>query len=171
MNVSLEAHISSLPLFHHLMHRSSEAPDSSDGTTIADPYVHLVSHWRSRSMVTIAEFFHGAVKKMKSHCIVYARIHRIHKENKWAYTAYKECNKKVNVVESKAMSSSGKSKVTFYYEDHGVVQVASRYKVIMWIIDQSGYAPIVFFNTMINKLSGYTAWELMEKHGMDVDKY
>ncbi|GJZ50695.1 replication protein A 70 kDa DNA-binding subunit B [Tanacetum coccineum] len=110
------------------------------------------------------------VKKMKSHCIVYARIHRIHKENKWAYTAYKECNKKVNVVESKAMSSSGKSKVTFYYEDHGVVQVASRYKVIMRIIDQSGSAPIVFFNTMINKLSGYTAWELMEKHAMMFDK-
>ncbi|GKB42796.1 replication protein A 70 kDa DNA-binding subunit B [Tanacetum coccineum] len=107
----------------------------------------------------------------KSHCIVYARIHRIHKENGWAYTACKECNKKVNVVESKAMSSAGKSKVTFYCEDHGAVQVASRYKVIMRIIDQSGSAPIVFFNTMINKLSGYTAWELMEKHGMDVDEY
>ncbi|GKE16490.1 hypothetical protein Tco_1424067 [Tanacetum coccineum] len=24
---------------------------------------------------------------------------------------------------------------------------------------------------MINKLLGYTAWELMEKHGMDVDEY
>ncbi|GJT61665.1 zinc finger BED domain-containing protein RICESLEEPER 2-like protein [Tanacetum coccineum] len=66
-------------------------------------------------VVTIAEFFNGAVKKMvssihkcdqKSHCIVYARIHKIHKENRWAYTACKECNKKVNVVESKAMSSS-----------------------------------------------------------------
>ncbi|GJW21625.1 replication protein A 70 kDa DNA-binding subunit B [Tanacetum coccineum] len=78
-------------------------------------------------VVTIAEFFNGAVKKMvssihkcdqKSHCIVYARIHKIHKENRWAYTACKECNKKVNVVESKAMSSVGKSKVTFYCEDH-----------------------------------------------------
>ncbi|GKC22840.1 replication protein A 70 kDa DNA-binding subunit B [Tanacetum coccineum] len=67
-----------------------------------------------KPVVTIAEFFNGAVKKMvssirecdqKSHCIVYARIHRIHKENGWAYTACKECNKKVNVVESKAMSS------------------------------------------------------------------
>ncbi|GKD62688.1 hypothetical protein Tco_1300197 [Tanacetum coccineum] len=41
----------------------------------------------------------------------------------------------------------------------------------MRIIDQSGSAPIVFFNTMINKLSGSTAWELMERHGMDVDEY
>nr|GEW68868.1 replication protein A 70 kDa DNA-binding subunit B [Tanacetum cinerariifolium] len=46
-----------------------------------------------------------------------------------------------------------------------------KYKVIMRIIDQSGSAPIVFFNTMINKLSGYTAWELMERHRMDVDEY
>ncbi|GJV09204.1 hypothetical protein Tco_1346860 [Tanacetum coccineum] len=73
---------------------------------------------------------------------------RIHKENGWAYTGCKKYNKKVNVVESKASSSSGKSKVTFYCEDHGVVQFASRYK-----------------------LSGHTAWELMERHGMDVDEY
>ncbi|GKC33013.1 replication protein A 70 kDa DNA-binding subunit B [Tanacetum coccineum] len=133
-----------------------------------------------KPVVTIDKFFHGAVKKMvssireceqKSHCIVYARIHMIHKENGWAYTACKECNKKVSVVESKASSFAGKSKVTFYFEDHGAVQVASRYKVIMRIIDQSGYAPIVFFNTMITKLSGYTAWELMKRHDMDVDEY
>ncbi|GJX50694.1 putative PIF1 DNA helicase/replication protein A1-like protein [Tanacetum coccineum] len=129
-------------------------------------------------VVTIAEFFHGAIKKMVSrireseqilNCIVYAKIHRIHKENGWAYTAYKECNKKVNVVESKAMSSAGKSKVTFYCEDHGAVQFACRYKVIMRIIDQYGSAPIVFFNT--NKISEYTASELIEKHDMNVDKY
>nr|GFA62994.1 replication protein A 70 kDa DNA-binding subunit B [Tanacetum cinerariifolium] len=41
----------------------------------------------------------------------------------------------------------------------------------MRIIDQSGSTPIVFFNTMINKLSGYTAWELIERHGMNVDEY
>ncbi|GKA34772.1 replication protein A 70 kDa DNA-binding subunit B [Tanacetum coccineum] len=99
------------------------------------------------------------------------KIHMIHKENGWAYIACKECNKKVSVVESKASSSVGKSKVTFYFEDHGAVQVASRYKVIMRIIDQSGSAPIVFFNTMITNLSGYTAWELMKRHDMDVDEY
>nr|GEU61635.1 hypothetical protein [Tanacetum cinerariifolium] len=74
-----------------------------------------------KPVVTIVEFFHGAVKKMVA--------------------------------------------------NHDAVQVASRYKVIMQIIDQSGSAPIVFFNTMINKLSGHTTWELMERHGMDVDGY
>nr|GEZ78735.1 hypothetical protein [Tanacetum cinerariifolium] len=71
-----------------------------------------------KPVVTIVEFFHGAVKKMVS------SIH--------------ECE---------------------------------QYKVIMRIIDQSGSAPIVFFNMMINKLSGYTAWELMKRHGRDVDDY
>nr|GEY12425.1 replication protein A 70 kDa DNA-binding subunit B [Tanacetum cinerariifolium] len=83
-----------------------------------------------KPMVTVAEFFHRAVKKMvssiikceqKSHCIVYAKIHRIHKENRWAYTVCKKCNKKVNVVKSKASSSNGKNKVTLYCEDDGAV--------------------------------------------------
>ncbi|GJT23747.1 replication protein A 70 kDa DNA-binding subunit B, partial [Tanacetum coccineum] len=89
-----------------------------------------------KPVVTIAEFFHG-----KSYCIVYAKIHKIHKESGWAYTACKQCNKKVNVVETKATTSFGKSKVTFYCEDDGAVQAKSSFK------------------------------ELMEKHGMDVDEY
>ncbi|GKE03073.1 replication protein A 70 kDa DNA-binding subunit B [Tanacetum coccineum] len=71
-----------------------------------------------KPVVTIVEFFHGVVKKMKSYCIVYAKIYKIHKESGWAYTACKQCNKKVNVVETK---SSGKSKVSFYCEDDGAV--------------------------------------------------
>nr|GEY41408.1 hypothetical protein [Tanacetum cinerariifolium] len=66
--------------------------------------------------------------EQKSHCIVYARIHKIHKESGWAYTACKVCNKKVDVVESKAASGSGKSKVTFYCEDNGAVHVKSIFK-------------------------------------------
>ncbi|GJV44261.1 replication protein A 70 kDa DNA-binding subunit B [Tanacetum coccineum] len=117
-------------------------------------------------IVTIDEFLHGAVKKMvasireceqNTHCIVYARIRRLHKENGWVYTACKECNRKVDVVECKASLSFGKSKVTFYYEEHDALQSSS--------------APIGFFKTMINKLFGHTACELMEKHGMDVDEY
>ncbi|GKB10199.1 replication protein A 70 kDa DNA-binding subunit B [Tanacetum coccineum] len=114
-----------------------------------------------KHVVTISEFFNGAVKKMVSSI----------RECEQAYTGCKKCNKKVNVVDSKASSSAGKSKVTFYCEDDGVVQVVSRYKVIMQMIDSSGSAPIVFFNTIVNKLSGYTAWELMERHDMDVDEY
>ncbi|GKD27265.1 replication protein A 70 kDa DNA-binding subunit B, partial [Tanacetum coccineum] len=45
------------------------------------------------------------------------------------------------------------------------------FKVIIRLIDQSGSAPVVLFNNNFFKLSGYTAWELMEKHGMDPDEY
>ncbi|GJV59329.1 replication protein A 70 kDa DNA-binding subunit B [Tanacetum coccineum] len=100
-----------------------------------------------KPVVTIAEFFHGAVKKMV------ATI------------------RELNVVETKVTTSSGKSKVTFYCEDDGAVQAKSSFKFIMRIIDESSSAPIVFFNSMFNKISGHTAWELMEKHGMDVDEY
>ncbi|GKD06689.1 replication protein A 70 kDa DNA-binding subunit B, partial [Tanacetum coccineum] len=92
-------------------------------------------------VVSIAEFFHGAINRMvgdirdsepDSHCIVYARIHRIHKEH---------------------------------------VQPASRFKVIVRVIDKSGSAPLLFFNNNFVKLSGHTAWELIEKYNMDPDEY
>ncbi|GJQ89093.1 ATP-dependent DNA helicase PIF1-like protein [Tanacetum coccineum] len=95
-------------------------------------------------VVTVAEFFHRSIKKMVGgicecepvlHCIVYATIHRIHKEHGWAYTACKSCNKRVDII------THSNRKPTFVCEDHGNVQVASRFK------------------------------ELMEKCGMDLDDY
>ena len=47
----------------------------------------------------------------------------------------------------------------------------NRFKVILRLIDDSGSAAVVFFNNNFPKLSGYTAWELMEAHGMDPDEY
>ncbi|GKC51782.1 replication protein A 70 kDa DNA-binding subunit B [Tanacetum coccineum] len=83
-------------------------------------------------VVTVAEFFHRAVKKMvggirecdpDSHCIVYATIHRIHKEHGWAYTACKSCNKRVDII------THGNRKPTFVCDEHGNTQAASRFKV------------------------------------------
>ncbi|GJZ36246.1 replication protein A 70 kDa DNA-binding subunit B [Tanacetum coccineum] len=96
-------------------------------------------------VVSIAEFFHGAINRMvggirdsepDSHCIVYARIHKIYKEH-----------------------------------EHGTVQPASRFKVIVRVIDKSGSAPLLFFNNNFVKISGHTAWELIEKYNMDPDEY
>ncbi|GKD95346.1 replication protein A 70 kDa DNA-binding subunit B, partial [Tanacetum coccineum] len=97
-------------------------------------------------VVSIAEFFHGDINRMvgdirdskpDSHCIVYARIYRIHKEHGWAYTACKQCNK----------------------------------KVILRVIDESGSAPLLFFNNNFVKLSGRTAWEIINKYNMVPDDY
>jgi hypothetical protein len=43
--------------------------------------------------------------------------------------------------------------------------------VIVRLIDESGSAPVVFFNNNFCKISGHTAWSLMEQHGMDPDDY
>ncbi|GJX18897.1 reverse transcriptase domain-containing protein [Tanacetum coccineum] len=51
-----------------------------------------------------------------SHCIVYARIHRINKEHGWAYQACKNCSKRVDVLPRQ------NRKPVYVYEDHGNVQ-------------------------------------------------
>lgn len=118
-----------------------------------------------RHVVTIAEFFKGAVKKRVG------SIRECEQEHGWAYTSCKKCNKSVEVLHTKGSSASKNRKSQFICEAHGSVAVASRFKVIMRIIDDSGSAPIVFFNNNVQKLSGETAWELMEKHGMDLNAY
>ncbi|KAL6513803.1 hypothetical protein OROMI_034502 [Orobanche minor] len=117
---------------------------------------------------TMTEFFLGCVKRMVGgirDCEPMSTIHRIHKESGWAYTACKECNKRVDVVEGRNRKS------VFICEDHGSVQPVSRFKVILRLIDESGSSPVVFFNTQFSKLFGHTAWELMETHGMDPAEY
>ncbi|GKA46553.1 replication protein A 70 kDa DNA-binding subunit B [Tanacetum coccineum] len=125
-------------------------------------------------VVSIALFFHGAINRMvdgirdseqDSHCIVYARIHRIYKEHGWAYTACKSCNKKVDIL-------TWQNRPPVYVcEEHGNVQPASRFKVIVRVIDNSGSAPLLFYNNNFVKLFGYTASELIEKYNMDPDEY
>ncbi|GJT27693.1 replication protein A 70 kDa DNA-binding subunit B [Tanacetum coccineum] len=125
-------------------------------------------------VVSIAEFFHGAINRMvggirdsepDSHCIVYAMIHRIHKEHGWAYTSCKKCNKKVDILHRQNRPP------VYVCEEHGTVQPASRFKVIVRVIDKSGSAPLLFFNNNLVKLSRHTAWELIEKYNMDPYEY
>ncbi|GKD61891.1 replication protein A 70 kDa DNA-binding subunit B [Tanacetum coccineum] len=103
-------------------------------------------------VVIVVEFFYRSVKKMvggirecepDSHCIVYAMIHRIYKEHGWAYTACKSYNKRVDII------THANRKPTFVCEDHGNVQAASRFKVIVRLIDESGSAPVVFSTTTL----------------------
>nr|GEV93274.1 retrovirus-related Pol polyprotein from transposon TNT 1-94 [Tanacetum cinerariifolium] len=103
-------------------------------------------------VVSIAMFFHGA-------------INRIHKEHGWAYTACKSCNKKVDILPRQNRPP------VYVCEEHGNVQPASRFKVIVRVIENSGSTPLLFFNNNFVKLSKYTVWELIEKYNMDPDGY
>ncbi|GJY51524.1 replication protein A 70 kDa DNA-binding subunit B [Tanacetum coccineum] len=135
-----------------------------------DAIEHLVIILQPGKVVSIAEFFHGAINRMvgdirdsepDSHYIVYARIHKIHKEHGWAYTACKQCNKKVDILPRQNRPP------VYVCEEHGNVQPASRFKVIVRVIDEPGSAPLLFFNNN----SGHTAWEIIEKYNMDPDEY
>ncbi|GKB58765.1 replication protein A 70 kDa DNA-binding subunit B [Tanacetum coccineum] len=142
-------------------------------------------------VVTVAEFFHRSVKKMvggirecdpDSHCIVYATIHRIHKEHGWAYTACKSCNKRVDII------THVNRKPTFVCDDHGNTQAAARFKCRLLAHKEKSLDQLhfVFFNTKLLQAvlehtvlggvrgvggGGGGGWELMEKYGMDTDDY
>ncbi|GKC68969.1 replication protein A 70 kDa DNA-binding subunit B, partial [Tanacetum coccineum] len=59
--------------------------------------------------VTIEEFFNSAIKKMvgsiresgyEYEAIVYAKVHKIHRENGWTYTGCKRCGSKAKLIDS-----------------------------------------------------------------------
>ena len=52
-----------------------------------------------------------------------------------------------------------------------IVCFLNRFKLILRFADETGSASAVFFNTTVFKLSGKTAWEIMEKRGMNPDDY
>ncbi|GKB47819.1 replication protein A 70 kDa DNA-binding subunit B, partial [Tanacetum coccineum] len=118
--------------------------------------IQLVSH--ETKIVTPQEFMHGVVKQLvgsiretepETECVIYATIHSIQYESGWTYIGCKICSKKVVPLASKGPSSS-KTKQTWWCEKHeSQDQVASR----------------------MYKMSGYTAWKLVKKHGTDTATY
>ncbi|GJU85697.1 replication protein A 70 kDa DNA-binding subunit B [Tanacetum coccineum] len=96
-------------------------------------------------VVFIAEFFHGAINRM---------VGGIHDSEPDSYCiVYARIHR------------------IYKEHEHGNVQHASRFKVIVRVIDKSGSAPLLFFNNNFVKLYEDTAWELIEKYNMDPDEY
>ena len=46
-----------------------------------------------------------------------------------------------------------------------------RFKIIVRVVDESGTAQVVIFDSNVHRMTGLTAWEVMEEHGMDTDEY
>ncbi|GJW08210.1 hypothetical protein Tco_1570633 [Tanacetum coccineum] len=55
--------------------------------------------------LTPEEFFQGAIKKMSFHCILFARIHKIHREHGWANLACKKCGRIAKEVDEAEAAS------------------------------------------------------------------
>ncbi|GJV36989.1 replication protein A 70 kDa DNA-binding subunit B [Tanacetum coccineum] len=140
--------------------------------------IQLVAH--EIKVVTPQQFMNGAVKKLvgsiretepDTECVIYAIVHSIKYESGWTYIGCKLCSKKVEPVTAKGPSTS-RTKKTWWCSQHEIQeQVASRYKMIVRVIDESGTAQLCIFDGNMHKMSGYTAWELIEKYDPDTSTY
>ncbi|GJU56314.1 replication protein A 70 kDa DNA-binding subunit B [Tanacetum coccineum] len=132
-------------------------------------------------VVTPTEFMQGCFRKMvgmirdiepETYCVVYATIHSIQYENGWAYIACKSCNTKVTPIQSKVGSSSRNKKQLLHYKNHReTYAVVSRFKIIVRVFDESGFAQVVLFDNNVYKMTKLSAWKIMEEQGMDVNQY
>nr|GEU81429.1 replication protein A 70 kDa DNA-binding subunit B [Tanacetum cinerariifolium] len=86
------------------------------------------------------------------HCILYAKIHKIHREHGWTYLACKRCGRCVKEVDDCQSSSSGK-------------------KVIIRVIDDTGSTSLFLFNDMVFKVSEEQCYNLIKQHGPNYDDY
>ncbi|GKC03848.1 replication protein A 70 kDa DNA-binding subunit B [Tanacetum coccineum] len=70
---------------------------------------------------------------------------------------------------SKSASSGSRPKKSWRCDEHGVIyQVVPRFTVILRVIDETGSASLVMFDTIISKMcNGISAFEVMNKHGQN----
>ena len=67
--------------------------------------------------------------------IVYAKIHKIHKEHGWDYLACRKCNKSVKEQPVKPSTRASNSKKPTYKCDiHGVQNPLPKYGLVFYII-------------------------------------
>ncbi|PWA59261.1 nucleic acid-binding, OB-fold protein [Artemisia annua] len=86
----------------------------------------------TKTIVTPEMFFKGATRKNVGDirdasnevtCVVYAKIHKIHKEFGWCYPACKQCSRIAKEIDSSQSSaSSGYSKKSWRCDRHGVLK-------------------------------------------------
>ncbi|GKC06441.1 hypothetical protein Tco_0998051 [Tanacetum coccineum] len=118
-----------------------------------DPSQYKISVFAPEvKVVSIAEFFHRCVKKMVG--------------------GIRECDP-VGYTKSMAgpirLASNVTKGLILLWEGMASLLLSARnMEMCKWHL---GSAPVVLFNNNFFKLSGYTAWELMEKYGMDPDEY
>ncbi|GJS63551.1 ATP-dependent DNA helicase PIF1-like protein [Tanacetum coccineum] len=118
-----------------------------------DPKNHTISLFSLvKKEITAEDFFKGGIKKMVGsirdsdssfHCILYAKIHKIHREHGWTYLAYKRCGRSAKEVNDGQSSSSD--------------------KVIVRVIDDTGSSSLLLFDDMLFKYS--------EKEGFDPENH
>ncbi|PWA66273.1 phospholipase-like protein [Artemisia annua] len=98
-----------------------------------------------------------------SEVVVYAKIHRIHKEHGWCYDACKKCNRIAKLI--KTAGSKGNS-------GNGKKTGIPVFKVIVRVIDETDSAPLVMFDTNVSKLcNGTSTYEIVNSVNRDPAEY
>ncbi|PWA83508.1 nucleic acid-binding, OB-fold protein [Artemisia annua] len=122
-----------------------------------------IKHYSPEKTVVMTEsFFERACKKTvgairdsnaDTTLVVYAKIHKIHKEHGWQYLACRRCNTAVKEQATKAGARpSASKKPTYKCEAHGLQVPVPKYKVIVRVIDDTRSASLVRFDKMVHNL-------------------
>ncbi|GJX11258.1 replication protein A 70 kDa DNA-binding subunit B [Tanacetum coccineum] len=100
------------------------------------------------------------------HCILYARIHKIHREHGWAYLACKKCGRI-------AKQADDGMKLWNCTVHKGIKEtcVGIRYKVIIRVIDDTGSASLLLFDDLVFQLTRVKCYTLLNEYGLDYDDY
>ncbi|GJZ94612.1 replication protein A 70 kDa DNA-binding subunit B [Tanacetum coccineum] len=128
--------------------------------------------------------------------IMYAKVHKIHRENGWTYIGCKRCGSRAKLIdssESKSKTSSQSSSKTsgesssfaawhntskppkaskqlWWCKRHELIEaVGPKYKVIVRVIDETGSASLLLFDDMIHKLVGVPCYKLKEQYGPNAE--
>ncbi|PWA87999.1 replication protein A 70 kDa DNA-binding subunit D [Artemisia annua] len=107
-----------------------------------DPKKHTITVFSpAKKIISPVDFLDGAVKKMVGtirdsnnacHMIVYAKVHKIHRENGWAYLACKRCGCSAKEIDGTASSSSAskfKKQQTWHCKQHDEITSVGYRKV------------------------------------------
>nr|GEW63951.1 replication protein A 70 kDa DNA-binding subunit B [Tanacetum cinerariifolium] len=153
-----------------------------------DPANHTISLLTPvKKEFTADDFFKGAIKKTVGsirdsdgpyHCLLYAKIHKIHRENGWTYLACKKYGRSAKEADTDESLSSGKraKNQQFWncriHKGLTVSLVHMRFKVIIRVIDETGSASLLLFDDLVFKLTnGEQCHTLIQKHGPNYDDY
>ncbi|PWA84414.1 replication protein A 70 kDa DNA-binding subunit C [Artemisia annua] len=135
---------------------------------------------------TPEEFFAGGIKKMvgciresawEYDCIVYGKVHKIHREYGWTYIGCKRCGRIAKPFEEDEDDSSSKKQVHSSKTEKAkpqfwtckvhkkITAVGPKYKVIVRVIDDTGSASLLLFDDMINTLVDIPCYKLKDQYG------
>ncbi|GJY89718.1 replication protein A 70 kDa DNA-binding subunit B [Tanacetum coccineum] len=153
-----------------------------------DPANHTIAVYTPvKKEITADDFFKGAIKKTVGsirdsdgpyHCLLYAKIHKIHRENGWTYLACKKCGRSAKEADSDESSYSGKRTTTNKFWNCRIHKgltaslVHMRFKVVVRVMDDTGSASLLLFDDLVfNLTNGEQCHKLIQEHGPNYDDY